>query len=141
MSQIEVTPEMIQCAFPQFANYPSAYLQGYICQAMAYISATNYRIRPQARVLAIEYMALHLMELSGVGPDGQAIAGATNGQIVTSATIDGVSVSTVAPIARDAYEQWIQSTKWGKLFWALMSANNPTPIFWVGKPCSPYGIR
>ena len=141
MSQVEVTPEMIQCAFPQFASYPDAYLQGYICQATAYISTTNYRIRPDARVLAIEYMALHLMELSGVGPDGQPLPGATDGGIVTSASIDGVSVSTLAPIARDAYEQWIQSTKWGKMLWALMSANNPTPLYWVGKPRSPYGIR
>ena len=144
MSEVTVTVAELRAAFPEWADttkYPNSYLQRFLTQATMYISTKNYRIRPDVRVLAIEYMTGHLITLSALDGKGNANSNAdTAGSVITSASVDSVSVSMVAPIAKDAFEQWIQSTPYGKAYWALLSANNPTGIFYVGTPRL-HGIR
>ena len=144
MSEVTVTVAEWRQAMPEFSSatvYPDAYMQRFLTQATMYISKKNFRIRPEVRVLAIEYMASHLLTLAAVDAAGNANSNAeTAGSIVTSASVDNVSISTLAPIAKDAFEQWIQSTPYGKAYWALLTANNPTGVFYVGTPRL-HGIR
>lgn len=135
MAQITVSVQDLRGAFPEFGNetqYPDAYIERFITQATMYISTDNRVLRPDVRKLAIEYMACHLMSLTAQDAAGNATG--NDGNIVTSSHIGSVSVSIQAPIARNAFEQWIQSTPYGKAYWALLTANNPTGVFWIGTP-------
>lgn len=141
MAGIELKAKDLREAFPEFANeckYPDGYLNRFLTQATAYISDYDCKLRPQVRLLAIQYMACHLMSLASVDAAGNSTG--ADGNIVTSSHVGNVSVSIQAPIARDAFEQWIQSTPYGKAYWALLSANNPTGIFYIGTPRA-FGIR
>lgn len=143
MSAVEITVEDFRCHFPEFdlAAYPDNVLCRYLHMATAYCSPKNFRIRPAVRILLIELMAAHLITLAGIDPTthlATSSSGATGFE--TSATIDGVSVSKQAPIARNAFEQWINSTGYGQQYWAMLVANTPTPIHYVGNP-ETFGIR
>ena len=143
MSAVEVTIENFRCRFPEFAkaNYPDNVICRYLNMATAYCSTQNFRIRPAVRILLIELMAAHLITLAGIDPaSGLATSASSATGFETSATIDGVSVSKQAPIARNAFEQWINSTGYGQQYWALLVANTPLPIHYVGIP-DVFGIR
>lgn len=142
MSEVIVTVEMMRCAFPEFtlAKYPNNVLCRYLNMAKAYCSTKNFRIRPAVRVLLIELMAAHLITLGEIDPNTGMATNSSAAGFETSATIDGVSVSKQAPIARNAFEQWINSTGYGQQYWALLVANTPTPIHYVGVP-DVFGIR
>lgn len=138
MSEVTVTVAEWRSAFPEFSSttaYPDAYMQRFLTNATMYISTKNFRLRPEVRVLAIEYMASHLLTLAATNGAGNANSNAdTAGSVITSASVDSVSVSLQAVIANNAFEQWIQSTPYGKAYWALLTANNPTGVFYVGNP-------
>lgn len=141
MSEIVLDVKELREAFPEFKSeclYPNGYLERFLTQATMYISKENRVLRPEVRKLAIQYMACHLVSLSAV--DGKGNASGNDGNIVTSSSVGSVSVSIQPPIARDAFEQWIQSTPYGKAYWSLLIANNPTGVFWVGTPRA-FGIR
>lgn len=142
MSAVEITVKDFRCKFPEFdlANYPDNVLCRYLDMATAYCSTTNFRIRPKVRILLIELMAAHLITLAGIDPISHVATNSSATGFETSATIDGVSVSKQAPIARNAFEQWINSTGYGQQYWALLVANTPTPIHYVGNP-ETFGIR
>lgn len=143
MSVVEVNIEMFRCAFPEFsvASYPNNVICRFLTMAKAYCSTTNFHIRPAVRILLIELMAAHLITLSEIDPvTGQVKSAGGIAGFETSATIDGVSVSKQAPIARNAFEQWINSTGYGQQYWALLTANVPTPIHYIGNP-ETFGIR
>lgn len=144
MSQVIVTVDQFREAFPEFSDveqYSDAYLERFLTQAQSYISTQNFRIRPEVRVLAIEYMAGHLVTLWGSqGQNNGGLGDNTAGSVITSAHIDSVSVSMQAPIASNAFAQWIQTTPYGKAYWALMTANNPLGVYYCGTPRA-FGIR
>lgn len=142
MSEVVVTVEMMRCAFPEFTavKYPNNVLCRYLTMAKVYCSPKNFRIRPEVRVLLIELMAAHLITLGDIDPNTHMATNSSAAGFETSATIDGVSVSKQAPIARNAFEQWINSTGYGQQYWALLVANVPTPIHYVGTP-EAFGIR
>ena len=86
-------------------------------------------------------MAGHLITLAN--PDAQTGSSTSAGNVAgfeTSASVGGVSVSLQAPVARDAYETWINSTGYGQQYWALLTAVNPTGVHYVGTPRL-FGIR
>ena len=142
MSQVQVSYSDFTTRFPEFSNktqYPEPLITSYIDEAEQYISTQNFRIAPSNRILAIEYMIAHLIALSNIDAAG-TVQGQQSGNITTSATVDGVSRSILAPIADNSFAQWIQSTPYGKKYWALMTANNATPIFFPGTPRA-FGIR
>lgn len=144
MAEVIITVDDWRAAFPEFANietYPDAYLQRFLTMATAFISTRNFRLRPSVRILAIQLMAAHLLTLAHTDAAGNAInTDGTAGTTVTSASIDGVSVSMQAPLAGDAFAQWIQTTPYGRQLWALLTVNNPTGVFYVGTPRL-HGIR
>lgn len=141
MARIELTAKDLRGAFPEFKDeckYPNGYVDRFLTQASMFISRDSGVIKDDVRKLAIQYMACHLMSLSAVAGDGTATG--NDGNIITSSHIGSVSVSIQPPVARDAYEQWIQSTPYGKAYWALLRANHPTGFFMVGSPRA-FGIR
>lgn len=144
MSQIVVTVADYRQAFPEFSDeeqYSDVYLERFLTQAQSYISTYNFRIRPEVRLLAIQYMAGHLMTLWGAqSQNNGGLGDNTAGSVITSAHIDSVSVSMQAPIANNAFAQWIQTTPYGKAYWALLTANNPVGVYWCGNP-RVFGIR
>lgn len=141
---VNVTVQMFRTAMPEFSDttkYPDAYIQRFITQSTMFISTDSGIIKDDVRILAIEYLTAHLITLAAIDGQGNAISDNSNsGGVLTSASIDSVSVAFQAVIAKDAFEQWIQSTPYGKLYWALLSANMPGGIFWVGSP-KVFGIR
>ena len=136
MSEVVITVADFRTAFPEFGNtttYPDALLQRFLTQAQAYCSPVNFRVKPATRILLIQLMAGHLITLNNIDPTTHQSTG--SGEITgfeTSASVGGVSVSLQAPIARDAFEQWIQSTGYGQQYWALLCANSPTGVHYVG---------
>lgn len=142
MSEVVVTVQGFRTQFPEFdvTNYPDTLVQRFITMAEAYCSTKNFRVKPAVRILLIELMVGHLITLNSIDPTTHESTG--SGSITgfeTSATVGGVSVSLQAPIAKNAFEQWIQSTGYGQQYWALLVANCPTPVHYVG--CPAWGIR
>ena len=141
---VSVSVADLRSAFPEFGSvtkYPNAYIQRFITQAELYISTVSGRIRDDVRVLAIEYMTCHLMTLSAIDGGGNINSDSGSaGGVLASSTIDSVSVSFQGLVAGTAFEQWIQSTPYGKMYWALLQANNPVGVHYVGSPRA-FGIR
>ena len=143
MSEVVVNVSDFRGAFPEFdvATYPDGLVSRFITMAEAYCSTKNFRIKPATRILLIELMTAHLITLSKIDPTTHLATG-TGGSagFETSASVGGVSVSLQAPVARDAFETWINSTGYGQQYAALLKANNPTGAHYVGNP-RVFGIR
>lgn len=142
MSEVVVSVNDFRGSFPEFSatSYPDTLVQRFITMAEAYCSVKNFRVKPAVRVLLIELMTAHLITLNNIDPTTHESTG--SGSVTgfeTSASVGGVSVSLQAPIARNAFEQWINSTGYGQQYWALLVANCPTPVHYVG--CPAWGIR
>ena len=144
MSSVVVTVDKFRAAFPEFGSsvdYTDAVITRFLTMAEAYVSTKNWRIKPAVRELLIELMVAHLITLAEIDPTTHAVKTAGNAAgFETSASVGGVSVSLQAPIARNAFEQWIQTTGYGQQFWALLVANVPLPVHYIGTPRA-FGIR
>lgn len=142
MSQVSITVSQFQQDFPEFNSIDEQVLESMLKRAQLYISTQNYRISPEVRTMAIELMTAHLLTIyqANTNSNNGDLGSQTNGALIASATIEGVSISLQAPIASNAFEQWIQSTSYGKEYWALLKVNNPVGVFWVGSPRA-FGIR
>lgn len=141
MSEVVITVSDFKAAFPEWSSLSDAVAQRFLTQAQAYISTHNFRIRPAVRVLAIQLMAGHLLTLAKIDPTtGNSTGTGNSAGFEVSATVGGVSVSLAAPVARDAFESWINSTGYGQQYLALMTANNPTGVHYIGA-ARPWGIR
>lgn len=144
MSEVVVTPALFRSAFPEFSNatnYTDALLTRFITMAEAYCSTKNFRVKPATRILLIELMTAHLITLNNIDPTTHESTGSSSiSGFETSATIDGVSVSLQPPVAKNAFETWINSTGYGQQYWALLVANNALGIHYCGVP-NVFGIR
>lgn len=141
MSDIVITVSDFKSAFPEFSSLTDAVCTRFLTMAQAYCSTKNFRIKSSTRILLIQLMAGHLITLAN--PDAQTGNSTSAGNVAgfeTSASVGGVSVSLQAPVARDAYETWINSTGYGQQYWALLTAVNPTGVHYVGTPRL-FGIR
>lgn len=138
MSEVVITLSDFRTAFPEFNNtttYPDALCNRFLTQAQSYCSTTNFRIKPATRILLIQLMTAHLITLAQIDPTTHQVS--SMGDITgfeTSANVGGVSVTLQAPIARDGFEQWINSTGYGQQYWAILVANTPTGVHYVGTP-------
>lgn len=143
MSEVVITLADFRTAFPEFpaTAYPDALCNRFLIMAQSYCSTKNFRIKPETRILLIQLMTAHLITLAKIDPTTHTESG--RGEITgfeTSASVGGVSVSLQAPISKDAFEQWIQSTGYGQQYWALLCANSPTGVHYVGISRA-FGIR
>lgn len=144
MSAIVITVDDFRNSFKEFCDpikYTECLLTRFLTQAQAYISTTNYRIKPEIRLLLVQLMAAHLITLSEIDPQTGIVStmGGTAGAEI-SASVDGVSVSRQGQIAKTAFEQWIQSTGYGQQYWAILKAQTPLGIHYCGTPRA-FGIR
>lgn len=112
--------------FPEFADqaaYPEPLIHQYFDLAMIFISATGSpcsALRGAALQAALNYMTAHLLSL---GIQAQAGApGSSQGGFNTSSTIGEISVSKLAPPAKDAWDWWLYQTPYGQALMALLSA-------------------
>ena len=144
MSEVIVSVSDFRSAFPEFSSatdYTDALISRFITMAEAYCSTKNFRIKPATRVLLIELMTAHLITLNNIDPTTHQSTGSSGvSGFETSASVGGVSVSLQAPVVKSAFETWINSTGYGQQYWALLVANNPTPIHYVGMPKA-WGIK
>lgn len=141
MSEVTITVSDFKSAFPEFNALADTVAQRFLTQAQAYISTHNFRIRPAVRVLAIQLMAGHLITLANPDPtSGNATGTGNSAGFEVSANVGGVSVSLAAPASRSAFESWMNSTGYGQQYLALMTANNPTGVHYIGTPRA-FGIR
>lgn len=143
MSEVVVTIGQFRTDFTEFADtnkYSDGLLTRMLRTAKAYISTENFRIEPDIRVLLIELMMGHLITLYTADPTNIANSMASNVGAEVSASVGSVSVSKQAPIASDGFEQWIQTTGYGQQFWGILTAQNPTGVFYYGIP-NVFGIK
>ena len=144
MSEVVVTVADFRNAFVEFSNttnYTDALVGRFITMAEAYCSTKNFRVKPATRILLIELMTAHLITLNNIDPTTHESTGSGEGAgFETSASVGGVSVSLQAPVAKNAFQTWINSTGYGQQYWALLVANNPTGVHYIGNP-RVFGIR
>lgn len=144
MSEVVISVGDFRTAFPEFSNettYTDGLLTRFLTQAQAYCSPVNFRVKPEIRLLLIQLMTAHLITLNKIDPTTHESTGSADiTGFEQSASVGGVSVSLQAPMSKDAFEQWIQSTGYGQQYWALLCANTPTGVFYIGTPKA-FGIR
>lgn len=121
--------EAFRKAFPEFANpaeYPEGVISNYFAMAQMFISSGDspFNILNGSQLqLALNQMTAHLMMLGR-----QAMAAATDGTpeanqggIETSASIDAISVQTMQPPVKGAWDYWLYQTAYGQMLLALLS--------------------
>lgn len=143
MSEVVVTISQFRTDFTEFADtnkYSDSLLTRMLRTAKAFISTENFRIEPDIRVLLIELMMGHLIVLATQDPSGIEGSMASSVGAELSASVGSVSVSKQAPIVHDSFEQWLESTGYGQQFWAILTAQNPTGVFYCGIP-NVFGIK
>lgn len=140
---VVVSVQDFRNAFKEFCNpvqYKDCLLLRFLTQAQAYISRQSFVISDDIRLLLIQLMAAHLITLAEIDPRTGIVKSMTDaaGHEV-SATIDGVSVTREASIAKDGYEQWLQSTGYGQQYLGILQAHS-IGVFFCGNPRA-WGIK
>jgi hypothetical protein len=103
-------------AFTSTTKYPDGQLSGYFTMATAYIFPSDWGGMSGAQLqLALDLMTAHLAWSNQL-----ILAGNTSAAPVSSASIDKVSVSLVAPESKSAWAFWLNSTPYGKQLLALL---------------------
>jgi hypothetical protein len=115
--------------FPEFADtttYPDSLIILLWDEATCHISDTDYGLlRGDCRRLAIELMMCHIATINN-----SVLSGATVG-VATSASIESVSVSLMAPPAKNQWQWWLAQTPCGQRLLALLTVK-AAPGFSVG---------
>lgn len=125
---IPFDPTVFRKTFPPFASltkYPDEQLQFQWDMATCYISDRNYgRLNNKCRLLALNLMTAHLMylqmKLATAGTGGKVRP--SMGGVVTSATIDKVSVSLLPPPVTNPWDFWLAQSPYGQQLLALLDS-------------------
>lgn len=109
--------------FPAFADetiYPDAALSGYFTMGTCYINPNDTcSFYGDCLQLALNLMTAHLAAL--YTPVGGVVPGVG---IITSSTVDRVSVTQQVPTTKSAWQMFLARTPWGLQLWALLSAKS-----------------
>lgn len=117
---------LFRASLPEFSNtttFPPALISAFWDVASDFIDANDSPCRilnGSSLALAVNYLAAHLMTLSRRQSSSATGPGSEQGGFETSASIGEISVSTLAPPARDGWEWWLASTPYGQNLWALL---------------------
>jgi Protein of unknown function (DUF4054) len=109
--------------FPEFADpiaYPLATIAAYFNLATLFIAEPGSPcavLQGNSLQAALNYMTAHLMVLS---QQQAAAPGAAVGGVEISSSIGEVSVSRMAPPAKDAWDFWLYQTSYGQALMALL---------------------
>jgi hypothetical protein len=105
--------------FPEFADesiYTNGLLTGNWDVACCYVTPEKYGcLTAHCREQAILLMTAHITKLQTLINSGQ------NPALLTSATIDKVSVSAAPPPVESQFEWWCSLTGYGQQLWALLT--------------------
>jgi hypothetical protein len=120
--------------FPVFADttkYPDALIQTWYTVAGEYLGLCDYRegLNGNTLDLALMQLTAHLMWSSVLLSSGKGAP-----MVMTSATIDKVSISTMAPPAADGWSYWLNTTPYGTMLWALLSMKSAGGWVYGGRP-------
>ncbi len=119
-------------SYPAFANettYPDDFLQSYWDIATCYISDTDFGyLHGDCRYSALTLMTAHLVQLSTY------VAKQKLNTIVTSATIDKITVSLQPPPSTSEWAWWLNQTTYGIMLNALLQSNSIGGIYAGGSP-------
>ena len=138
MSTIIFDIAAFRALFPAFADatkYPDATLQAFWDTGARFITnqyggdwCGNQGLTLAQQTLALQYMAAHI-----VATMTAATAGDTPG-FVTSASIDKVSVTNLAPPNPDQWSFWLNGTPYGTALLALLDVNSVGGFFYGAFP-------
>jgi len=118
--------------FPEFADttlFPGDLLQMYYDMGTCYVSDEDYGcLSGSCRVLALNFMTAHILKI------GTGVTEGDDPGIVTSATVDKVSVSIQPPPQKDQYQWWLNQTPYGQQLLALLKAKSVGGLYVGGRP-------
>lgn len=120
--------------FPVFADgtkYPDALIETWYTVAGEYLGLCDYwnGLKGSTLDLALMQLTAHLMWSSVLlsGNKGAPL-------VMTSASIDKVSISTLPPPVRDGWDYWLNTTPYGQMLWALLSMKSVGGWAYGGAP-------
>ena len=122
--------------YPAFSNattFPDLTLQAYWDTANNYITNASQTLLCGGMTDAQLKLALYLMTAHIAAISVLIAAGQTPG-IVTSATIDKVSVTTQPPPVQDQFQWWLSLTPYGQQLLALLTVQSVGGFYVGGAP-------
>lgn len=133
MTQLAFDATIFREQFPAFINpitYPTSVLEMYWGMAGCYV---DNNIEAQTLLsdclrLALNYVVAHMAYLNGL-----ILAGQTP-QIISSSTIDKVSVTLEPPPAKDNWNWWLNTTPYGQALLALLQVKAVGGLYVGGLP-------
>lgn len=130
MTVITLTVDSFRSDFLEFedeSKYDDDLIASLINRSYSYISRNVYgRLSEADRTLALELMTAHLLTIND-----KITSNAATGQIA-STSIDAISVSLVAPVNKNAWQYWLNSTPYGQQLLALLTAHAPAGLYFGG---------
>lgn len=119
MEDHTLDPAAFRAMFPQFASvaiYPNTSLQAWWSMATVNMSAADScALNGDTLQLALNLMTAHLGALF------VSMASGKRGGVLTSASIDKVSVGYASPPFKTGWQFWLSSTPYGLQLWALLT--------------------
>ncbi|WVR18070.1 virion structural protein [Burkholderia phage Bm1] len=134
MTTFTFDPDKFRAMFPFFKNgttYPDDLLQMFWDQAQCFFdasSADGFITCGNCTELALYLMAAHIAAVMAKAAKGK------QGGYDVSATIDKVSVSRLAPPAKDMWEWWLSQSPYGQQFMAMMGIALVGGLYVGGSP-------
>jgi hypothetical protein len=135
MEPHEIDLPTFRLLYPAFANpmlYPDAYVTAQFTAATAYFGQYDGPLINGAQLQnVLNLMTAHLMQinvmLSGAGQS--PVIG-----VLSSATIDKVSVTNTPPPAKDGWQYWLSTTPYGLQLRALLKVLSAGGLYVGGSP-------
>lgn len=133
MTIITFDPAAFRIDFPAFADtavFPDATLQSYFDSATCQIGTTvSGCLTVECRTRALYLMTAHLARLAG------DIAAGKTGVIITSGSIDSVSVGLdPPPFGTNQWSWWLNTSPYGQELAALLSVTSAGGLYLFGRP-------
>lgn len=134
--QIVFNPVIFREQFPAFQCIPAISdmtLQAYWDTAGLYINNTTTNIycggmTTAQRTQALYFMTAHIAAINRFIATGQTAG------IMTSATVDKVTVTIEPPPAVNQWQYWLQSTPYGQQLLSLLSVKSVGGLYIGGRP-------
>lgn len=126
------TFRLLYPAFADVTKYPDAYVQAQFTAATSYLGKYDGPLMCGDDLqLALYLMTAHLMQLNVMLTAGGATP--TIG-IMTSATIDKVTVTNMPPPIKSGWAYWLCLTPYGTQLWALLRRLSAGGLYIGGRP-------
>ncbi len=121
--------------YPAFANattYPTPYLQAQWDAAVVYLGEYDGVLWGGRQLqLALNLLTAHLVQLNVMIASGGVTP--TIG-VMTSATVDKVTVTNMPPPAKSGWQFWLALTPYGLQLWALLKIVSAGGVYIGGSP-------